>query len=146
MALMRGRTVLTGLLLTAAVVAAAGYLRDPPWLLSTTSGLRPWEGDKDGRRVRWMGGHASLFVPSSARMIEIPLHTTFETAGEWPVTVNVAIDDRVSERLVLSDGEWHTMRLWLPPAGGRKVRRLDIRVDRTREDNRGAAIGELTIR
>jgi len=143
---MRGRTVLTGLLLTAAVVAAAGYLRDPPWLLSTTSGLRPWEGDKDGRRVRWMGGHASLFVPSSARMIEIPLHTTFETAGEWPVTVNVAIDDRVSERLVLSDGEWHTMRLWLPPAGGRKVRRLDIRVDRTREDNRGAAIGELTIR
>lgn len=146
MALRRGWTVLRGLLLTAAIVAAAGYLRDPPWLLSTTSGLRAWESGKDGRRFRWMGGHASLFVPSSARMVEIPLHTTFESTGEWPVTVNVAIDDRAGDRLVVSDGEWHTIRLWLPPAGSRKVRRLDIRVDRTREDNRGAAVGELTIR
>ena len=146
MALTRGQAVLAGLLVAAAVIAAAGYLRDPPWLLSTTSGLRAWESDRDGRRFRWMGGHASFFVPSSARLIEIPLHTTFESIGEWPVTVDVAIDDRASERLVLSDGEWHTMRLRLPPAGSRKVRRIDIRVDRTREDNRGAAIGEVRIR
>jgi hypothetical protein len=138
--------MLAGLLLAAAVVAAAGYLRDPPWLLSTTSGLRGWESDGAGRKFRWMGGHASLFVPSSSRMIEIPLHTTFESIDDWPVTVDVAIDDRPTDRLVLSDGEWHTMRFRLPPKGNRKVRRIDIRVDRTRGDNRGAAVGELTIR
>lgn len=146
MALRRGQTALAGLLLVAAIVAAAGYLRDPPWLLSMTSGLRAWESDRDGRRFRWMGGHASLFVPSTARMVEIPLQTTFELTDEWPVTVNVAIDDRASDRLVLSDGEWHTIRLLMPPAGSRNVRRLDIRVDRTREDNRGAAIGEVRFR
>ena len=138
--------MLAGLLLAAAVIAAAGYLRDPPWLLSTTSGLRGWESDGDGRKFRWMGGHASLFVPSSSRMIEIPLHTTFESIDDWPVTVDVAIDDRPTDRLVLSDGGWHTMRFRLPPAGNRKVRRIDIRVDRTREDNRGAAVGEVRTR
>jgi len=144
-ALTRGQTVLA-LLVAAAVIAAAAYLRDPPWLPSITSGLRSWESDRDGTKFRWMGGHASLFVPSAARAIEIPLHTTFESPGDWPVTVSVAIDDRPGDRLVLSDGEWHTILLRLPPAGSRRVRRIDIRVDRTRGGNRGAAIGELRIR
>jgi hypothetical protein len=145
-ALTRGRTMLAGLLVAAVVIAAAGYLRDPPWLLSITSGLRTWESDRDGRRFRWMGGHASLFVPSGARVIEIPVHTTFESPADWPVTVNVAVDDRPGDRLVLSDGKWHTILLRLPPAGSRRVRRIDIRVDRTRGDNRGAAIGEVRTR
>jgi hypothetical protein len=145
MALMRGGTVLAGLLLAATVLAAAGYLHDPPWLLSMTSGLRSWESDREGRRFRWMGGHASLFVPSSAPTIEIPLRTTFESA-DWPVTVNVAIDDRPGDRLVLSDGEWHTMVLRLPPGGRRRVRRIDIRVDRTHDVIRGAGVGEVRIR
>lgn len=92
-----------------------------------------------------MGGHASFFVPSSARLIEIPVHAAFESI-EWPVTVSVAIDDRTGDRLILSDGEWHTIRLRLPAAGSRRVRRIDVRADRTREDNRGAAIGEVRIR
>jgi hypothetical protein len=93
-----------------------------------------------------MGGHASVFVPSSARAVELPVRTTFDAPGDWPITVTVAIDDRMSDRIVLSDSEWHSMLLRLPPAGGRKVRRLDIRLDRTRDDNYGAAIGELRIR
>ena len=129
-----------------AAAALLGYLRDPPWLLATTSGLRPWETGADGTRFRWMGGHASVFVPSSARAVELPVRTTFDAPGDWPITVTVAIDDRMSDRIVLSDSEWHSMLLRLPPAGGRKVRRLDIRLDRTRDDNYGAAIGELRIR
>jgi hypothetical protein len=132
--------------LLAAAIVLLGYLRDPPWLLSTTSGLRAWETEADGTRVRWMGGHASLFVPSSARAVELPVRTTFDAPGDWPVTVTVAIDDRMGDRIVLSDGQWHSMLVRLPPAGRRKVRRLDIRLDRTRDDNHGAAIGELRIR
>ena len=145
MALTRLRMILV-IVFVAAAAALLGYLRDPPWLLSTTSGLRGWETDADGTRFRWMGGHASVFVPSTARAVELPVRTTFDSPGDWPITVTVAIDDRMSDRIVLSDAEWHSMVLRLPPARGRKVRRLDIRLDRTRDDNYGAAIGELRIR
>jgi hypothetical protein len=144
-ALIRGRTTFIMVSLTAGL-ALLGYLRDPPWLLTTTSGLRAWETDADGTRVRWMGGHASLFVPASAHAVELPVRTTFNAPGDWPITVTVTIDDRMSHRLVLSDGEWHSMLLQLPTGGRRNVRRLDIRLDRTRDDNHGAAIGELRIR
>jgi hypothetical protein len=129
----------------AVAVALLGYLRDPPWLISTTSGMRAWETDGDGTRVRWMGGHASLFVPATARVVELPVRTTFDS-GDWPITVTVAVDDRMSDRIVLSDGEWHSIVVQLPAGGRRRVRRLDIRLDRTRDDNHGAALGELRIR
>ena len=145
MALTGRRTVLLTFVLAAAV-ALLGYLRDPPWLLSTTSGLRDWETDADGTRIRWMGGHASLFVPASAHAVELPVRTTFDASGDWPITVTVAIDDRVSDRIVLSDGAWHSIQMQLPPAGDRRVRRLDIRLDRTRDDNHGVAVGEVRIR
>ena len=144
MALTRRRTVLIMTLLASAMVLL-GYLRDPSWLLSTTSGMRAWETDVDGSRVRWMGGHASLFVPASARAVEIPMRTTFDS-GDWPVTVTVAVDDRMTGRIVLSDDEWHSMLVQLPTGGRRRVRRVDIRLDRTHDDNHGAAIGELRIR
>ncbi len=132
--------------IAAAAVAMLSYLRDPPWLLATTSGVRGWETDASGARYRWMGGHASFFVPSSARAIEFPVRTTFDAPGDWPVTVTVAIDDRPGDMVLLADAEWHPIVLRLPSPGSRKVRRLDIRVDRTRDDNHGAAIGEMRIR
>ena len=91
----------------AAIGASLAYLRDPPWLLSVTSGMRPWEMDADGRRLRWMGGHASLFVPSDARVISIPLRTTFG-AGEPSVTATISIDDRPVDRVVMTDPQWRS--------------------------------------
>ena len=130
----------------AVIVAAATYLRDPPWLISITSGMRNWEVDDTGARVRWTGGHASFFVPADARIIELPVRTTYDRPDDWPITVSVAIDDRPADRLVLEDGDWHRAVLVMPPRGTRNVRRIDIRTDRTRDDNRGAALGELVIR
>lgn len=129
-----------------ALCAALIYLRDPAWLLSTTSGMRGWETGASGTRFRWMGGHASLFVPSSAHAIEIPLRTTFDQPGDWPITVRIAIDDRIASQLVLADPNWHSIVLRMPSPGSRRVRRIDIRLDRTRDDNRGAAVGEVSVR
>ncbi len=127
------------------LVSCAGLL----WLArsrhSTTSGMRGWE-EVAGRRFRWMGSHSSLFVPSDARLIEIPVRTTFDEPGDWPITVSISIDDRPGDQLVLADAEWHAIVLRMPPPGSRRVRRIDIRLDRTRDDNRGAAIGEIAIR
>ena len=129
----------------ATMCASLAYLRDPPWLLTLTSGMRRWETDADGRRFRWMGGHASLFVPSDARGVTIPLRTTF-AAGEAPVTATISLDDRPVDRIVLDDPQWHSSIVRLPPKSARRVRRIDIRVNTTRDDNRGAAVGEITIK
>ncbi len=90
-----------------------------------------------------MGGHASLFVPSDARLISIPLRTSFDAPDDPPITVSITIDDRPVDRVVLTDPQWRLSTVRLPPKGSRQVRRIDIRVDRTRDDNRGAAVGEV---
>lgn len=141
----RGRLLVSGVL-AVALIATLIYLRDPPWLLSTSSGMRGWEADTNGTRFRWMGGHASMFVPSSARTVEIPLRTTFDQTDDRVITVNVSIDDRSADQLVLADAGWHAVVLRMPPPGSRRVRRIDIRLDRTRDDNRGAAVGEVRVR
>jgi hypothetical protein len=138
----RGRGILA-LTLAGALAAALCYLRDPPWLLETTSGIGRWETAADGTRFRWIGGHASLFIPSDVRTVEIPLRTTFDAPGDPPVTVAISLDDRPVDRVVLSDASWRRAVVRLPPRGGRRVRRIDIRADRLRDDNRGAMIGSL---
>jgi len=127
------------------LAAALGYLRDPPWLATQSSGLRNWETGTDGTEFRWAGAHASLFVPANARDVRIPLRTTFDTTGDWPVTVSIAIDDQPVDRLVLSDAGWRESRIRLPPPGSRRVRRVDIRSDRTRDDNRAVQVGHITF-
>ena len=143
MALKRQLVALT--IAVATLGALLLYLRDPPWLLSVSSGMRPWETDASGRRLRWMGGHASFFVPSDAHVVTVPLRTTFN-AGEPPITATISIDDRPVDRVTLADPQWRISTLRLPLKGTRRARRIDIRVDRTRDDNRGAAVGEVILR
>jgi len=137
------------LVLVVAVIlcgSTLAYLRDPPWLLTTTSGLREWETDRDGTRFRWTDGHASFFVPSEWKSVELPLRTTFGSTGDWPIAATIAIDDRPADRVTLTDGAWRRTTVRLPPRGSRRVRRIDIRVDRTRDGNRGVQLGEISHR
>jgi hypothetical protein len=146
MAVITRRHLVRTISLAIVVIAAVAYLRDPPWLLSTTSGMRSWATDSSGTRLRWMGGHASFFVPADARSIEIPLRTTFERPDDWPIAVALSIDDRPADRIVLTNDRWRRVVLTMPPRGPRRVRRIDLRMDRTRDDNRTAAIGEVVLR
>jgi hypothetical protein len=124
--------------------AALAYLRDPPWLLSITSGLREQRRDPTGKTFRTMAGHASFFVPADAASVEIPLRGVFESEKDWPITVTIAIDDRPADRLTLTDASWHVSTLRLPPPARRRVRRIDIRANRTRSDQRAVEVGEWT--
>jgi hypothetical protein len=131
------------LLATAGVLA---YLRDPPWLLTMASGVRGWETAADGTRFRWAGAHASFFVPSDAREVRLPLRTTFDRPGEWPIDVSITLDDERVDRVTLSDASWRESVIRLPAPGGRRVRRIDVRADRARDDNRAVQLGEIRIR
>ena len=137
----RGALALVALLFVAGVLS---YLRDPAWLAGVESGFRGWETSTDGVRYRWTSGHASFFVPASASAIVIPARTTF-APGDPPVNVSIAIDDRPADALVLEDASWQVRKLPMPPPGSRRLRRIDIRVNRLRDGFRGAQIGEVTI-
>jgi hypothetical protein len=127
------------------VLAALWHLRDPPWLLSYSSGFHPWEAAIDGRPYRWTKGHASFFVPSNARRITLPLRSLNESPEDWPITATVTIDDRVADRMTFRDQEWHELSIRMPDAATRRVRRIDITLDRVRSQLRGVQLGEVVL-
>lgn len=142
------RRIARGAAAALSVAAAAGalaYLRDPPWLLHYTSGLRSWEVAADGTRLRSSGPHASLFVPADAREVRLRLRTTFEGPDDPPIAISIDLDDVSAERVVLAGPEWREVLIRLPRAGTRRVRRLDLRADRTRDGNRAFQLGEVTL-
>jgi len=134
--------------LAAVVGLAAGlwYLRDPAWLADQTTGLRGWQRGADGGAYRWSGGHASFFVPSDAKQIRIPVSTTFDARqarGDEPMLVTVAIDDERAGRVLLADTRTQDVVVDLPPKGSRRVRRVDVRTNVTRDGNFGVRIGAV---
>lgn len=126
-------------------VGALWYLHDPAWLSSYSSGFHPWEQAEDGRRVRWTKGHASFFVPSDAKRVTLPLRSLKDTSSDWPITVTVTIDDRLAERLTMHDEEWRELALRLPPPAGRRLRRIDLKLDLVRSRLRGVQLGEIGL-
>jgi hypothetical protein len=135
-----------GAIVAAAVIALLAHLRDPPWLIDVTSGLEPWRTDAAGVRYRPMGGRGSFFVRSDATSITVPVRAWFASPMDSPVTATFSIDDRPAERIVLQDGNWHAVTIELRRPTSRRVRRVDIHVDRTRHWNHGLDVGAVEVR
>jgi hypothetical protein len=114
-------------LVLCAGLAGLWGLRDPAWLGDYTYGLRPETEDGTGRVFRWTSGHASFYVPSSARVAQIDL-----AGHEWfPVQGAIYVDGRLAQRVRLDD---HWQRLSIDTAvapSTRRHRRIDLRVART---------------
>lgn len=121
------------LLYGAMAVAALVYLYDPPWIGRVTSGLLAWEEDPPGTFFRWTAGRATLFVPSTASELTLPLRAVFPGPNGGPVTVEVRIDDRWLATIELTDPDaWVRPRLPLGRrASYRSYRRVDLRINRT---------------
>lgn len=127
------------------VVAALLYLRDPPWLIHVTSGFGPWMEEDDGTRFRWTAGRASFFIPSDVRELRLPIRSVKDTPGDWPITVTITADDRVVERVRLEDERWQELRIGVPGTSARRVRRIDLHLDRVRRGQRGVLVGEARL-
>ena len=139
------RRLLSLVVIITGLGAGLWYLRDPPWLAGMESGFRRWETAADGTRYRWIAGHASFFVPATAASIVIPARTTFDDQGDSRVLVSIAIDDRLADEIELRDDLWTARTLRLPAPGRRRLRRIDIRVDRLRVGMRGVQIGQVVV-
>jgi len=136
------RLLVVGVLL----LAAAIFLRDPPWIGGMTSGLRGWEGPPE-TRFRWTSGHSSFFVPRDATTMTLPLKAVFPASGR-PVSVAISVDDRWLATLELPDpSAWVRHTLPLPRrATPRRFRRIDLRVNRTIGPfNLGVQLGEIGL-
>jgi hypothetical protein len=139
------RRIVVSIAAALAVVAALAYLRDPPWLIWQTSGLHEWLHPPGQPRYRWSGGHASFFVRADAGTFDIPVSTTFDLPEDAPMLVTVSVDGDRAARIVLTDASWQRVRIALPPPGSRKVRRIDVRTNVTRDNNRGVRVGEIEL-
>lgn len=128
-----------------ALVAVLAYLRDPPWLLRVTSGLGHRSTDETGQTYRWTGGRASFFVPSEARTLELTMRALKGTAADWPINATISVDGRPSELVPFPDDAWRRVRIRLPPRGGRRVRRIDIHLDRVRRGQSGVQLREPVV-
>jgi hypothetical protein len=137
------RRAIAIVLAVAAVAAVLAALRDPAWLADQSSGLRRWEHPAGEPRYRWSTGHASFFVSADAGAFDLPVSTTFEAGDAAPMLVSVSVDGELAARAVLTDASWTRIHVVLPPRGSRRLRRIDLRTNVTREDAYGVKVGEL---
>ena len=132
----------------ALVAGSLAYLHDPPWTAGVTSGLGSWQVDPSGLRYRWTNGHASFFIPSSARAATFSVRAGFPGPDGQPVEVIVSADDRPVDAFMLRDPEqWLRAHVLLPRRPTRRTyRRIDVRVNRTvGPSNRGVQLGEFVL-
>jgi len=135
-----------GIVAVVAVLAGVlGYLRDPAWIASQTTGMWDREQGPDGSWYRWTNSHASFFVPADASAARLRLSTTFDADDAEPILVTVSVDDVRAARLVLADAGWHDLVVALPPKGSRRERRIDIRTNRVRAGNRGVRVADVQL-
>jgi hypothetical protein len=91
-----------------------------------------WDYSLPDTVFRWTNGRASLFIPSDATAVMIPLRSRFPGPDGGPVTVEIHVDDRFLWTVTLTDPEsWVRQEL---PLGRRsthrRFRRIDLHVNR----------------
>ena len=76
-----------------------------------------YERHRNARGVayRWGSPHVFLHAPTTARSFEV----TVRSIADKPQTVTISVDDRVLERLTLSDHRWVTLKQTLPVVSDR---------------------------
>ena len=95
-------------------------------------GLHGKEETPDGLTFRWMAEpRIELHVGAGVRRIDIPLRHEIGAFRD-PVPVEVEVDGRKADALVISDAEWRTRRIGLPqkPRTGR-MHKVRLKIPRT---------------
>jgi O-antigen ligase len=106
------------------------------------------ENDEAGTPFRWTREYASLFVPATARRVEIFVRAAAGTNANDPVLIEVTSGGATLTRQWISDS-WKLLLLELrPPEPPLAFNRINIRTHRvSRVDGRpvGVRVGDITI-
>jgi O-antigen ligase len=94
-----------------------------------TFGFYDWEND-NGFPYRWTSRRATFFVPASARELHIPVRSMMILGHTDPVRFSVAVNGRVLDTFPITQGNWETVKLRLPPRlSGSEFTRIDVMTD-----------------
>jgi O-Antigen ligase len=108
------------------IPARAARLRAEFELEHRGIGVSLWQEAIDGVRYRIAGAVSTVFVPSTARAVTVPLRAM--KAGDG-VQVELQLDGRSADVTWVPHDRWHYLRILLPDKpGGPRFRRLDLRV------------------
>jgi O-Antigen ligase len=114
-------------LASAPVRIAAAQAAQP--LDRMTFGFYDWEDD-NGFPYRWTSRRATFFVPAGARELRLTLRSMMILGHVDPVAFSVAVNGRVLDSFRITQGNWQTVRLRLPPAADpRGFTRIDVMTD-----------------
>jgi len=93
-------------------------------------GFYDWEND-NGFPYRWTGRRATFFVPAGARELHIPVRSMMILGHLDPVKFSVAVNGRVLDTFPITQGNWETVQLRLPPgsAASGDFTRIDVITD-----------------
>ncbi len=115
-----------GLVIVSSIPARAARLRAEFELEHRGIGVSLWQDEIDGVRYRIAGSVSSVFVPSAARAVTVPLRAMKASDG---VQVELQLDGRSADVTWVPGDRWHYLRILLPAkSGGPRFRRLDLRV------------------
>jgi O-antigen ligase len=89
-------------------------------------GFYDWEND-NGFPYRWSSRRATFFVPARARELHLPVRSMMILGHLDPVRFSVAVNGRVLDTFSITQGNWETVQLRLPPASdGSAFTRIDV--------------------
>ncbi len=115
------------LLLAAVPIRAARELAQVD-LSRMTQGLYDEEKNRDGTRYRWTGARATIYVPSDAVTLTLPIRTI----APMPQAVTILRDGHPVDQITLSDHAWHEPRYVLSGLkSDERFHRFDIQVSPT---------------
>ena len=124
---------LSGLRSFGAVVALASVVSVPVRVRSDVAradlehrgiGLSEWHHGEDGVRYRVAGAESTVFLPSSARVVTLPLRA-IEPAQE--LVVELLLESRMADVVRVSGERWFILQLAVPEAAeAPRFRRLDL--------------------
>jgi O-antigen ligase len=88
-------------------------------------GLSPWQSEVDGIRYRLAGSTSSVFVPSDARLLTVPLRSVSTTPE---LRVEIRLDGRPADVVNVVSDRWHYLRIGMLREGDApRFRRLEFR-------------------
>jgi O-antigen ligase len=89
-------------------------------------GLSTWHDAIDGVRYRLAGSTSSVFLPTDAQMVVLPLRAAGTAAD---VRLELRLDGRPADIVIVPSDRWHYLRLALPrDRDAPRFRRLDLQV------------------
>lgn len=133
---------------------AVGLFSWKEWKIDSMVGFYGQESGNNGTHFRWTRKVASILLPVKGTILSIPIQAVHPHMGENPVRVEVFMDNKLWDTVLLKKGgSWEVLEYKLP-SQDKKAIKLTFKIDRTwnpleakhSNDPRdlGVAIGEIS--